>query len=94
MRNKPFDRPVDSYIEIDGEEILVRCGVDYSPAEPDVGIFDAGIEVYSVWHENKDIIGTLSDEQLDELTQRIWDDECDRHDHDARGDYLYDLRKD
>ena len=88
---KPFSKPIDTYCTIQGVEQEVLVEVDYQPDEPDVGVSE-GIEVVSVWFEDAGCqLGNMTDDEVDELTQRLWEDQPTDDDY---GDYLYEQERD
>jgi len=66
-----------TYVEVDGVEFDgVHVHVDQSPAEPDVN-WPGGFDVYSIMHDGEEIYSLVSDEEINSLEERLYQELCD-----------------
>ena len=83
---------IKTYVEVDGVEYdNVEVWVDSSPAERDVN-WGGSFDVECVMLKGVDLMPKMTDAEIQSLTDRLYQDECDAGED--YGDYLYDLRKD
>jgi hypothetical protein len=66
-----------TYCEIDGvEHDPVEVYVDASPAEPDVN-WGGSFDVTSVTAKGRDLMESMTDAEIESLTERLYQDSCD-----------------
>ena len=83
-----------TYVEVCGVEFNdAHVWVDSSPAEPDVN-WPGSFEITGVERNGEDIMGLMTDAEIESMTQRLYEQECEAASDDGYGDYMYDLRKD
>ena len=85
-------KPINTFATIQGREVdSVLVAYDTWPAEYDTNTA-AGLEVVSVVEEDECILHLMSEDEIEELEQRLINDlSCE---DDGYGDYLYDRMKD
>ena len=90
---------VDTYCEVDEQELDVRVEYDSSPPEPNVnwgGDFEI-VGVFPIWYgkaSKAHMQDVMSDAELAWLVEHVQELLDGMNDPDARGDYEFDLRKD
>lgn len=86
MRYRPAKRRNIQYVncsmgedEETGEEILVDVGYHVSPAEPEVGINCAQVEIESIVRcsDSVELFGTLSVADMEWLTEKVANEDCE-----------------
>jgi hypothetical protein len=66
-----------TYVEVDGvEHDPVEVYVDASPAEPDVN-WGGSFDVTGVDYKGVDVMPKMTDEEIESLTERLYQDSCD-----------------
>jgi hypothetical protein len=66
-----------TYVEIDGvEHDPAEVYVDASPAEPDVN-WGGSFDVTSVTSKGRDLMESMTDAEIESLTERLYQDSCD-----------------
>ena len=85
-RIKYGDQYLDTYLELEGVENEVRVHYESSPDEPDVG-YAGGVEINSVILRGWDVLGLMNEAERDDLYQRVFEYENDRHDPSNWGDF-------
>ena len=75
---KAIDRPdYITYVEICGVEFNdAHVWVDSSPAEEDVN-WHGSFEITAVERNGEDIMPLLTDEEIESMTQRLYEQECE-----------------
>ena len=60
----------DAWVELEEGEVKVEVNYFVQPPEPDVGV-DGGIEIESIMHGKTDLMGKLSNDEIDSIANEI-----------------------